>query len=304
MRIAFMFTPDCAVPTLLALAEAGHEIAAVYTQPPRPAGRGKKERKSAVQIAAEKLGLTVFTPASMKSVEAEQVFVDLNLDAAVVVAYGQILKKTVLEAPKYGCVNVHASLLPRWRGAAPIHRAVMAGDNLTGVCIMQMDEGLDTGAVISRAETEIKAEDTVASLHDTLAEQGASLINDALLSLANGTAELQAQSDEGVTYAKKIEKSEARIDWARPAVEIDRQVRGLFPFPGAWTEVAGERIKILGGTVSEKDGTAGLVLDDELTVACSIGAYQVDRAQRAGKAAVHRSDLLRGFSLPAGTVLG
>ncbi len=304
MRIAFMGTPDFAVPTLKALAEAGHEIAAVYTQPPRPAGRGKKDRKSAVHIAAEKLGLTVFTPASMKSEEAEQSFVALSLDVAVVVAYGQILKKAVLDAPKYGCVNVHASLLPRWRGAAPIHRAVMAGDTLTGVCIMQMDEGLDTGPVISRAETEINTADTVASLHDVLAEQGASLINDALLRLEDGTVELQAQPDEGVTYAKKIEKAEARIVWARPASEIDRQVRGLFPFPGAWTEVAGERLKILGGTVIEKSGEAGTALDDELTVACSEGAYQVDRAQRAGKAAVDRSDLLRGFSLPAGTVLG
>mgnify|MGYP003643130962 CR=1 FL=1 len=304
MRLAFMGTPDFAVPTLEALVAAGHEVAAVYTQPPRPAGRGKKDRKSAVHIAAENMGLEVRTPISMKAEDAQKEFVDLGLDVAVVVAYGQILKKIVLEAPIFGCVNVHASLLPRWRGAAPIHRALMAGDTLTGICIMQMDEGLDTGAVISRAETPITPKDTVASLHGTLAAQGASLINVALQSLQEGTASPEVQSDIGVTYAKKIEKAEARIDWARPAVEIDRQVRGLFPFPGAWTDVEGERLKILAGTVVNQEGKAGITLDDEMTIACAEGAYQVDRAQRAGKGAVDRSDLLRGFSLPAGTRVG
>lgn len=300
MRIAFMGTPEFAVPTLKALVAAGHEIAAVYTQPPRPAGRGKKDRKSAVHLEAEKLGLEVYTPVSMKSEEAQKAFCDLNLDVAVVVAYGQILKKTVLDAPRLGCVNVHASLLPRWRGAAPIHRALMAGDTVTGVCIMQMDEGLDTGAVISRAETPIAPHDTVASLHDALAAQGASLIDAALKSLEDGSAKPDVQPEVGVTYAKKIEKAEARINWARSAIEIDRQVRGLFPFPGAWTEVEGERIKILGGTIVNKSGKAGSILDEDFTIACEDGAYQVDRAQRAGKGAVDRADLLRGFPVTAG----
>lgn len=304
MRIAFMGTPDFAVPTLEALVGAGHEIVAVYTQPPRPAGRGKKDRKSAVHVAAEKLGLDVRTPVSMKSEDAEQAFVDLKLDVAVVVAYGQILKQAVLDAPQFGCVNVHASLLPRWRGAAPIHRAVMAGDSKTGVCIMQMEAGLDTGPVISRAETEITASDTVASLHDTLARQGADLINDALKSLNDGTAKPEIQPAEGVTYAKKIEKAEGKINWARPAIEIDRQVRGLFPFPGAWTEIEGERLKILGGQLVSGEGEAGTVLDDQLTIACAEGAYRVERAQRAGKGAVSRVDLLRGFPVKAGTMAG
>lgn len=300
MRVAFMGTPDFAVPTLEALVAGGHDVVAVYSQPPRPAGRGKKERKSAVHTAAEKLGLEVRTPVSMKDPEVQQAFADLDLDIAVVVAYGQILKKAVLDAPRFGCVNVHASLLPRWRGAAPIHRAIMAGDKETGVCIMQMEEGLDTGPVITRAETTIGDTDTTASLHDALAEQGASLINEALAGLADGTAEPETQPEEGVTYAKKIEKSEARIDWSLSAVQIDRMVRGLFPFPGAWTEIAGERIKILGGDVVQKSGEAGNLLDDALTVACGDGAYQIMRAQRAGKAATDRADLLRGFPVTAG----
>lgn len=300
MRIAFMGTPDFAVPTLEALAEAGHDIVAVYTQPPRPAGRGKKDRKSAVHLAAEKFGLTVHTPVSMKDAQVQQDFSALQLDVAVVVAYGQILQQPVLDAPKYGCVNVHASLLPRWRGAAPIHRAIMAGDERTGVCIMQMELGLDTGPVIARAETDIKSDMTVASLHDILASQGADIINDALESLANGSAQPDVQPDEGVTYAKKIEKSEAKIDWTLSAEVIDRQVRGLFPFPGAWTEIDGERLKVLGGRISPKQGAAGEILDGELTIGCGEGAYQIDRAQRAGKGAVDRADLLRGFPVSAG----
>ncbi|MBL4639219.1 MAG: methionyl-tRNA formyltransferase [Kordiimonadaceae bacterium] len=212
MRLAFMGTPDFAVPTLQALVAAGHEIVAVYSQPPRPAGRGKKDRKSAVHIAAEKLGLPVFTPVSMKQDTEQHAFEALNLDAAVVVAYGQILKQKVLSSPKFGCVNVHASLLPRWRGAAPIHRAIMAGDEKTGVCIMQMELGLDTGPVIARTETPIANTDTVASMHERLAEQGAALVGPALERLQKGGFVAEAQSEEGVTYAKKIEKSEAKID--------------------------------------------------------------------------------------------
>ena len=300
MRLAFMGTPDFAIPTLHALAEAGHEIVAVYSQPPRPAGRGKKDRKSAVHIAAEKLGLTVYTPASMKDEDAQATFEALALDVAVVVAYGQILKQRVLSAPQYGCVNVHASLLPRWRGAAPIHRAIMAGDSETGVCIMQMELGLDTGPVIARVALGVEDKDTVASLHDALAAKGASLINAALQSLKSGALHAETQPEEGVTYAKKIEKSEAKIDWSRPAVEIDRQVRGLFPFPGAWTEIAGERVKILAGNPVQSKGEAGLLLDDALTIGCGNGAYQIDRAQRAGKAAADRDDFLRGFAAPKG----
>lgn len=300
MRLAFMGTPDFAVPTLHALVEAGHEIVAVYSQPPRPAGRGKKDRKSAVHIAAEKLGLTVYTPASMKEEGAQATFEALALDVAVVVAYGQILKQRVLSAPQYGCVNVHASLLPRWRGAAPIHRAIMAGDSETGVCIMQMELGLDTGPVIARTALGIEDKDTVATLHDALAAQGANLINAALQSLKSDAFNAEAQPEEGVTYAKKIAKSEAKINWSRSAVEIDRQVRGLFPFPGAWTEISGERVKILAGSPVQTKGKTGLLLDDALTVGCGDGAYQISRAQRAGKAAADRDDFLRGFAVPKG----
>jgi len=304
MRIAFMGTPDFALPTLDALIAAGHDIAAVYTQPPRPAGRGKREQKSPVHRRAEAAGLPVFTPTSMKAEDEIARFEALGLDCAVVVAFGQILPVAVLDAPKYGCVNVHASLLPRWRGAAPIHRALMAGDHETGVCIMQMEAGLDTGPVLMRATTPIALEDTTESLHDRLAAMGGELINDALQGLADGTLTPHPQPEEGVTYAKKIDKAEARIDWARPAVEIDRLVRGLYPFPGAWTEVDGERLKILSGQLVEKgQGTPGGVLDDALLIACGEGAYRIDRAQRAGKAAMDRNVLLRGFSVPVGAKL-
>jgi len=302
VRVAFMGTPDFAVPTLEALVAGGHEVMAVYSQPPRPAGRGKKDRKSPVHITAEKLDIDVYTPASMKAEEAQQAFAALDVDIAVIVAYGQILKQTVLEAPRYGCINVHASLLPRWRGAAPIHRAIMAGDVKTGVCIMQMEAGLDTGPVLMQAETVITPEDTTASLHDTLAVQGASLINTALEMIEKGTAVRTEQPSEGVTYARKIEKAEAKINWTVSADTIDRQVRGLSPFPGAWTEILGERLKVLSGSVVEaKGGTAGTVLNDALTIACGKGAYQIDTAQRAGKAAANRAELLRGFPVTAGT---
>jgi len=307
MRLAFMGTPDFSVPTLKALTEGGHDIAAVYTQPPRPAGRGKQDRKSAVHVVAEDMGLQVLTPESMKTEGALHQFSSLKLDAAVVVAYGQLLPVPVLNAPVHGCINVHASLLPRWRGAAPIHRAIMAGDEETGVCIMQMDKGLDTGPVISRSVVAVQEKDTTASLHDRLAADGAALINDALEALRTGTANAETQPEDGVTYAKKIEKAEARLDWAKPAVDIDRQVRGLFPFPGAWTELAGERLKILSGTIIKAEDLfhtesgPGVCLDDSLTIACGQGAYRIERAQRAGKAAVTVQDMLRGFSVPAGT---
>ncbi len=301
MRLIFMGTPDFSVPTLEALIEAGHEVAAVYTQPPRPAGRGKKEQKSAVHRVAEKHGLPIYTPSSLKNPDEQQIIKELDADCAVVVAYGQILPQAVLGAPKHGCVNVHASLLPRWRGAAPIHRAIMAGDTETGVCIMQMEAGLDTGPVIAEQAVTIETDATTASLHDTLANLGASMISDALQGFTSGELTPEAQPEAGVTYAHKIDKAEARIDWTKPAEEVDRQVRGLFPFPGAWTMVDGERVKILGGSVFPANGgAAGTALDDDLTIACGAGAYRIDRAQRAGKGAMDRVDFLRGFPVPAG----
>lgn len=304
MRVAFMGTPDFAVPTLKALMDAGHEIVGVYSQPPAPAGRGKHLRPSPVHAFAEGHGLKVFTPKSMRDAETQDEFGSLGADVAVVVAYGQILPQVVLDTPKHGCVNVHASLLPRWRGAAPIHRAVMAGDERTGVCIMQMEAGLDTGPVLMRAETPIGPDDTTLSLHDRLSEMGASLIDAAITGLARGSLRAEPQGEEGVTYAKKIEKAEARTDWTRSAAEIDRHVRGLFPFPGAWSEMAGERVKILAGTVEQVSGEPGIALDDELLIACGEGAYRIDRAQRAGKGPMDRADLLRGFKVPKGSKVG
>ncbi len=305
MRVAFMGTPDFALPTLKALIAEGHEIVGVYSQPPAPAGRGKKLKPSPVHAYAEAEGLRVFTPKSMRDAAAQAEFATLDADVAVVVAFGQILPQVVLDTPKFGCVNVHASLLPRWRGAAPIHRAIMAGDQKTGVCIMQMEAGLDTGPVLVFAETDIGAHDTTLDLHDRLAAMGARLIGEAVMGLKRGTAVAQPQSAEGVTYAHKIEKSEARIVWHKSAAEIDRHVRGLCPFPGAWTEMGGERFKILSGTVVEgRSGEPGVCLDDAMLIACGEGAYRIDRAQRAGKGPMAREDILRGFSLPAGTKVG
>ena len=297
-----MGTPDFSVPVLEALVEAGHEVVAVYCQPPRPAGRGKKERPSPVQRVAEALGLPVYCPLNFKSEEDRAVFAAHDADVAVVVAYGLILPQAMLDAPKAGCLNIHASLLPRWRGAAPIHRAIMAGDGKTGVCIMQMEAGLDTGPVLLRAETEIAAGDTTGSLHDRLSGMGAALVVEALERLEG--LEPEPQPDVGVTYAEKISKDEARIDWTRPAAEVDCHIRGLSPFPGAWTGVGGERIKVLLSCVSEGTGGPGEVLDDGLTVACGSGAVRLLRLQRAGKGAMEQGDFLRGFPVAKGTVLG
>ena len=249
MRLIFMGTPDFSVPVLDALIGAGHEIAAVYCQPPRPAGRGKKDRPSPVQARAETLGLAVRHPVSLRNAEAQAAFAALKADAAVVVAYGLILPQAVLDAPVKGCLNIHASLLPRWRGAAPIQRAIMAGDRDTGVCIMQMEAGLDTGPVLLREALAIGAEETAAELHDRLSALGAQLIVEALARLDDLVPE--AQPGAGVTYAAKIDKAEARVDWTRPAVEVDRLIRALSPFPGAWTEIAGERVKLLGSRLAE-----------------------------------------------------
>ena len=295
MRIVFMGTPDFSVPILQALA-AQHEIVAVYSQPPRPAGRGKAERKSPVEQCAEALGLPVRHPVSLRTQSAAEDFAQLQCDVAVVVAYGLILPPSILQAPKRGCLNIHASLLPRWRGAAPIHRAILAGDAETGICIMQMDEGLDTGAVLQRQATPIRAEETTADLHDRLSTMGADLILHALDRLPD--LPLQPQSAEGVTYAAKIDKAEARIDWTLPADQVDRQIRGLSPFPGAWTMVADERLKLLRSRLAQGAGAAGQVLHG-MTIACGSGAVEITEAQREGKRPASATDLLRGFALPA-----
>ena len=295
MRIVFMGTPDFSVPILQALA-AQHEIVAVYSQPPRPAGRGKADRKSPVQQCAETLGLPVRHPVSLRTQSAAEDFAQLQCDVAVVVAYGLILPPAILQAPKRGCLNIHASLLPRWRGAAPIHRAILAGDAETGLCIMQMDEGLDTGAVLLRQATPIRAEETTADLHDRLSTMGADLILQALDRLPN--LPLQPQSAEGVTYAAKIDKAEARIDWTLPAEQVDRQIRGLSPFPGAWTMVGDERLKLLRSRLAQGAGAAGQVLHG-MTIACGSGAVEITEAQREGKRPASATDLLRGFALPA-----
>jgi len=301
MRIVFMGTPSFSVPVLEALVTAGHEVVAIYCQPPRPAGRGNKERPSPVQSLAERLGLVVRHPVNFQDPAEIKSFADLDADIAVVVAYGLILPQAVLDAPKLGCLNIHASLLPRWRGAAPIHRAIMAGDTQTGVCIMQMEKGLDTGPVLLRDETDIMATDTTAVLHDRLSDMGAKLIVKVLDELPNLTAVVQAE--EGVTYAAKIDKAEAKIDWSKPAAEVDRLIRGLSPFPGAWFEVDGQRVKVLNSALAKAQGQAGTVLDDALTIACGDGAVQLLRLQRAGKGAMEATDFLRGMPLPKGRQL-
>ena len=301
MRIIFMGTPDFSVPVLDALVEAGHEVAAVYCQPPRPAGRGKKDRPTPVHARAAALGLEVRHPVSLKGAKEQAEFAALNADIAVVVAYGLILPQAILDAPEHGCLNIHASLLPRWRGAAPIHRAIMAGDAEAGICIMQMEAGLDTGPVLLREATAIGAEETTAQLHDRLSKMGSGLIVEALNRLPELTPE--AQPEEGVTYAEKIDKGEAQIDWSRPAAEVDRKIRGLSPFPGAWCEIEGQRVKLLASRLAEGQGAPGEVLDDSLTVACGAGAVQLLRLQRAGKSAQDPDVFLRGFPVQKGSRL-
>ncbi|QEW22232.1 Methionyl-tRNA formyltransferase [Marinibacterium anthonyi] len=307
MRIIFMGTPEFSVPVLDALVQAGHDIAAVYCQPPRPAGRGKKPRPTPVHARAEALGIEVRHPVSLKSTDEQAAFAALDADIAVVVAYGLILPQPILDAPTHGCLNIHASLLPRWRGAAPIHRAILSGDGETGICIMQMEAGLDTGPVLLRQSTAIGAEETTADLHDRLSAMGAALIVEALARLDTLTPD--PQPEDGVTYAAKIDKAEARIDWTKPAAQVDRQIRGLSPFPGAWTEIDGERLKLLasrlatGQGTQNTPGTPGQALDDRLTIACGDGAVEILRLQRAGKAAQDRDSYLRGHPLPAGTGL-
>lgn len=302
MRVIFMGTPDFSVPVLDALHAAGHDIVCVYCQPPRPAGRGKKDRPTPVHQRAEALGLPVRHPERLKSPEDQAAFADLNADVAVVVAYGLILPQPVLDAPKHGCLNIHASLLPRWRGAAPIHRAIMAGDAETGVCIMQMEAGLDTGPVLMREATRIGATETTGALHDRLSQMGARLITQALDRIDD--LDPAPQPEEGVTYAAKIDKAEAAVDWTRSAEDISRQVRGLAPFPGAWTTHGGDRIKLLGVEPAEGQGAPGTLLDDRFTVACGTGALRITRAQRAGKGAQDAAAFLNGCPLPKGAQLG
>ena len=294
MRVIFMGTPDFSLPVLRAIA-ARHEVVAVYSQPPRAAGRGQKPRPSPVQRAAEELGLPVRVPERLKSVEDQADFAALGADVAVVVAYGLILPQPVLDAPRLGCLNIHASLLPRWRGAAPIHRAVMAGDAETGVAIMQMEAGLDTGPVLAEARTAIGPEDTTADLHDRLAGMGANLIVDVLERLPLAAV---PQAAEGVTYAAKIDKAEARIDWSRPAAEVDLLIRGLSPFPGAWCLIGEERVKLLRSRLIPASGAPGEVLSG-FRVACGQGAIEVLEAQREGKRPMPAEEILRGMSLPA-----
>ena len=307
MRLAFLGTPDFAVPGLSGLLAAGHEVAAVYTQPPRPRGRGQTLQPSPVHAFALSRGLEVRTPASMKAPDAVADFQALDLEAAVVVAYGQILLREVLEAPRLGCFNLHASLLPRWRGAAPIQRALMAGDAVTGVQVMRMSEGLDEGPVLSSATVAIAQDDTSATLHDKLASAGAALLAPALAALAAGTAVETPQAAEGLTYARKIKPAEARIDWSRPARDLDAHVRGLSPFPGAWFEAPSARgpVRVKALLCRPEPGAArpGEALDDALLIGCGDGAVRLLRLQREGKGPQDAETFLRGLPLPAGTRL-
>ena len=304
MRLAFMGAPDFAVPTLQALAEAGHEIAAVYTQPPRPAGRGKKLRPTPVAEAAAALGLEIRTPKNFKAEEDRAAFAALDLDAAVVVAYGLLLPAAVLDAPRLGCFNLHASLLPRWRGAAPIQRAVMAGDAKTGACVMRVTPPLDEGPVIACAETPIGPEDTSGSLFERPRGDRRAADGPGLADLEAGRTVERPQPEEGVLYAAKIDKSEARLDWSRPAVELDRLIRGLAPFPGAWCETEdGARLKILLAAPEPGEGPPGAALDDRLLIACGDGALRLKRLQRPGKGVVSAEEFQRGGGLSPGARL-
>ena len=303
LRLAFMGTPDFAVPTLAELIAQGHDIAAVYSQPPRPKGRGMALEPGPVHAFAEYAKLEVRTPLSLKGAEEQAAFAALNLDAAVVVAYGLLLPKPILEAPMLGCFNLHGSLLPRWRGAAPIQRAVMADDAETGVMVMRMDEGLDTGPVLMAERVKIGRK-TSGELASELSRLGADLMMRALGALERGGVAPQAQPAEGVTYAKKILKDEARIDWTKSATEIDCLIRGLSPAPGAFTEVKGERLKILYAMPVKDRGQPGEVVTHDLIVACGEGALKLMKVQRAGKGVMEARELLKGFPLPAGTKLG
>ncbi|MGD0191118.1 MAG: methionyl-tRNA formyltransferase [Rhizomicrobium sp.] len=299
MRLAFMGTPEFSVPTLARLVDAGHDVAAVYSQPARPKGRGYETEPSPVAKFALAHGIDVRTPITLKNADAQAAFASLAPDAAIVVAYGLILPKPVLDAPHLGCFNLHASLLPRWRGAAPIQRAIMAGDEATGITVMRMEEGLDTGPVLMTETTRIGRK-TYGELHDELSQLGATLMMRALAALEKGPVQVHEQPHDGVTYAKKIAKEESRIDWTKPALEIDCLVRGLSPQPGAWCEVKGERLKILDAMPISGRGAPGELLDDELAVGCGDGALKLLRLQRAGRGPMDAGEFVRGYSLRKG----
>ena len=303
LRLIFMGTPDFAVPALLELAAAGHEIAAVYAREAKPAGRGMALQPTPVEREARKLGLPVLTPATLKTVEAEAAFRSHNVDAAVVIAYGLILPKAILEAPRLGCFNVHASPLPRWRGAAPINRAIMAGDKESGVTIMQMNEGLDTGAMAMAERVAISADMTAGDLHDALARLGADLMLRALAAAERGSLTIKPQPEAGVTYAAKISKNETRIDWTKTWCQVHDHIRGLSPFPGAWFELDGVRIKALRSTKAAGAGAPGKILDEKLTIACGDGALRLIQVQRSGKQPMSAEEFLRGTPVKTGTQL-
>ena len=304
LRLIFMGTAGFAVPTLRALAASRHPVLAVYTQPARPAGRGLKERPSPVAQAALELGLEVRTPASLKNEAAQSEFAALGADLAVVGAYGLILPPAILDAPRLGCVNLHASLLPRWRGAAPIQRALLAGDAATGITIFQMEPSLDTGPIFAMERIALDPRSTASSVHDRLAELAAAMITPLLDDLAAGTAKAVPQPEGGITYASKIDKTEGRIDWSQPADLLERQLRALNPWPGCWTELGDQRLRILGADVTSGEGAPGEILDTQLTVACGVGALRLTGLQRAGGKPMPAEAFLRGFPLPVGTRLG
>ena len=308
LRLIFMGTPDFSVPTLAALIADGHDVVAVYSQPPRPAGRGLQETRSPVQAFAEASGLTVHTPRTLKSPEAQAVFRSHGADAAVVVAYGLLLPQTVLDAPRLGCFNLHASALPRWRGAAPIQRAILAGDTATAAMVMRMDAGLDTGPVCLAENITIGPDTTAGELHDTLSASGASLMTRALAALERDSLQFTPQPAEGITYAAKLDKTEARLDFSKPARDVHNHIRGLSPFPAAWFEVVidgrTERIKVLRSALAAGSGTPGTVLDDVLTIACGEGAVRLVSVQRAGKKAMSAAELLRGVKIAPGMKVG
>ena len=308
LRVVFMGTPDFSVPTLSEIVGAGYDVVGVYTQPPRPAGRGMEAKKSPVQSFAEEAGLTVFTPKSLRRAEVQREFASLGADVAVVVAYGLILPKAVLAVPQLGCLNLHGSLLPRWRGAAPIQRAIMADDKETGVMVMKMEEGLDTGPVALADRLSIGPDATAGEIHDHLSLMGATLMLRALKLLAKGELTFSPQPKEGVTYAAKISKEETRIDWKKTAVEAHNMIRGLSPYPGAWFEALlggkAERVKVLRSVVVPGKGEPGLLLDGHLTVACGSQAIRLTQVQRAGRRPIGGAEFLRGFPLAKGTHFG
>ncbi len=305
LRLVFMGTPEFSVPVLEHLIAARHEILCVYSQPPRPAGRGQKPQLTPVHACADHHGIKVRTPGSFKTEDVQAGFAALNADAAVVVAYGLILPELTLWAPRLGCINIHASLLPRWRGAAPIQRAIQAGDQTSGITIMQMDAGLDTGPMLANASLPLGPQMTASCLHDKLSVMGAEMINPTLQKLNDKTAIAIAQPTSGVTYAAKLDKAEGRVDWSRSAVEIDRLVRALTPWPGVWFEFKGERIKIFETTLIRDNSTQapGTVIDDQLTVACGDGAIRINALQRPGKKRARAEEVLRGFKIQPATQL-